>query len=128
MTPPLAPRPTLRLLIVADDLIWASRLTAAAQRAGLDPVAVADEAALEARVGEGPAPAGAVIDLGGRRYDGLAAVTRVAEAGLPVLAVSQHDDLPLRKRALAAGASRVLSYNKMHADGPGVLRRWLARS
>ncbi|HEX5467180.1 MAG TPA: hypothetical protein VFW92_10955 [Candidatus Limnocylindrales bacterium] len=121
----MAPHPAPRVLIVADDLIWASRLTAAAQRAGLRPVPVPDQAALELQVGEGPVPAGAVIDLGGHRYDGVAAVTRAAAAGLRVLAVSQHDDLPLRKRALAAGARRVLSYNKMHADGPDVLRRWL---
>ena len=60
----------------------------------------------------------AVIDLGGRAYDGIAAVQAAASAGATVLAVGQHDDVELRKAALAAGAARVLSYNKMFSDGP----------
>ena len=65
----------------------------------------------------------AVIDLGGRAYDGIAAVKAAASAGATVLAVSQHDDVELRKAALAAGAARVLSYNKMFSDGPAVIAR-----
>lgn len=69
---------------------------------------------------------GAIVDLGGRRYDGIEAIAIAAGRKLPVLAVGQHDDVALRRRALAAGAERVLSYNKMHRDGPAVLGRWLA--
>lgn len=125
-----------RILILADDLIWASRLDAAAQRAGATVVAARSLAQLEAALAAGSAVptassaalTGAVVDLAGRGYDGVAAVQRSHGAGLPVLAVAQHDDLPLRKRALAAGADRVLSYNKMHADGPAAIARWLRRS
>jgi hypothetical protein len=42
------------------------------------------------------------------------------------LAVGQHDDLPLRKRAVAAGAERVLAYRKLHEDGPAVIAAFLA--
>ena len=101
--------------VLADDLIWSSRLVAAVAKAGARPVPVKQAAGLAARY--------AVIDLGGRAYDGIAAVEAAASAGATVLAVSQHDDVELRKAALAAGAARVLSYNKMFSDGPAVIAR-----
>jgi len=41
------------------------------------------------------------------------------------LAVGQHDDVELRKRALAAGAERVYAYRKLFEDGPKTLGSWL---
>jgi hypothetical protein len=90
--------------VVADDLIWASRLRAAVEKAGARPVLTGGDAA--------------VIDLNGRTYDGVLAVADAAATGVPTIAVGQHEDLALRRRALAAGAYRVYSYNKMHTDGP----------
>lgn len=90
--------------VVADDLIWASRLTAAVQRAGAVVVGEGGDAA--------------VVDLNGRTYDGVEAVASAVAAGVPTIAIGQHEDLQLRRRALAAGAKRVYSYNKMHSDGP----------
>ena len=100
--------------VLADDLIWASRLAAAIERAGAQPVGlVRHEASDRLR--------GAIVDLGGRAYDGVERVAALAEAGIPVIGVSQHEDLPLRKRALAAGASRVYSYNHVFRHGPQVV-------
>jgi hypothetical protein len=65
--------------------------------------------------------------LTARAYDGIAAVERAAGAGVRVLAVGQHDDLDLRKRALAAGAERVLAYRKLFEDGPAAMGAFLAR-
>lgn len=67
-----------------------------------------------------------IVDLGLRRFDALVLLQAAAAAGLPALAVAQHDDVALRKRALAAGAARVYSYNKFHADGPALVEAWLA--
>jgi hypothetical protein len=39
--------------------------------------------------------------------------------------VGQHDDLELRKRAVARGAERVFAYRKLFEDGPATLERWL---
>jgi DNA-binding NarL/FixJ family response regulator len=102
--------------VVADDLIWRSRLVAAVERAGATPVTGG---------GEQPAPL-AVVDLNGRGYDGIAAVTAAAAAGATVIAVAQHEDLETRKRALTAGARRVFSYQKMYSDGPQVIADLLA--
>ena len=68
---------------------------------------------------------GVLIDIGGRRYDPVAAISAARAAGRPVLAVGQHEDHALRKQALEAGASRVYSYGKFHTDGPAILEQWL---
>ncbi len=132
-----APQP---VLVVADDLIWASRLVAAVQRAGATPVRLGTDQevamALEVMSLEEPAadageddplirPIAAIVDLFGHRYDGVQAVHGLRAAGLPVLAVSQHDDLETRRMALEAGALRVFSYNKFFEDGPALVARFL---
>jgi DNA-binding response OmpR family regulator len=93
--------------VVADDLIWASRLNEAVKRAGATPTR--DEGDL------------VIVDLNGRGYDGVAAVQAAAATGATVIAVAQHEDGETRKRALAAGARRVFSYQKMFSDGPQVV-------
>jgi DNA-binding NarL/FixJ family response regulator len=62
-----------------------------------------------------------IVDLNGRTYDGVDAIRAASTAGATVLAVGQHEDLALRRRALAAGARRVFSYNKLFSDGPRVI-------
>jgi DNA-binding response OmpR family regulator len=104
--------------VLADDLIWSSRLRAAVEKAGAEPrVATPDQLASYAAAPATPV----IVDLNGRGYDGIAAIAQAGKAGHIVLAVGQHEDLELRKRALAAGAKRVFSYNKMFSDGPSVV-------
>jgi hypothetical protein len=67
-----------------------------------------------------------IVDLTARAYDGVNAVVMAHAAGKPVLAVGQHDDVDLRRRALAAGADRVHPYRLLFEDGPRRLARWLA--
>jgi DNA-binding NtrC family response regulator len=108
------------VVVVADDLIWASRLRAAAERAEGHPIVARNVAELNAAL-DAPDVAAVIIDLAGRSYDGVDAVRAANDAGLRVLAVGQHEDLVLRRRALDAGARRVLSYNKLFKDGPEVV-------
>ncbi len=102
----------MNVRVVADDLIWASRLDAAVKHAGAQPVRDGGEAV--------------IVDLNGRAYDGIAAVAAAAASGSTVIAVAQHDDGATRKRALTAGARRVFSYNKMFSDGPRIVADLLA--
>ena len=116
---------TRRVVIVAQDLIWADRLARSVRAADADPVAAASLAQATAAFGSADA---AIVDLTARAYDGLAAIAAAHAAGLPVLAVGQHDDHELRKRALAAGAARVYAYRKLFEDGPAVIATWLDRA
>ena len=113
------------VLVVADDLIWASRLTGAVERAGASSQVVRTLDELEASCA-GDAPRSVIVDLAGRAFDGVAAVGVAATKGATVLGVGQHEDAELRRRALTAGARRVLSYNKLFTDGPRIVAALLA--
>lgn len=115
-----------RVAILADDLIWVDRLVRATAAAGATPRSVGSLQSLTSAVADGMADA-VIVDLTARAYDGLDAVRIAAEAGVAVLAVGQHDDHALRKRALAAGADRVLAYRKLHEDGPASIAAFLER-
>jgi DNA-binding NarL/FixJ family response regulator len=113
---------SLRVLVLADDLIWSTRLIEQVKAAGADGAPVRTLAALSQSIAAADA---VIIDLTARAYDGVVAVRRAADAGRRVLAVGQHDDAELRRRALGAGAERVYAYRKLFEDGPATLERWL---
>jgi hypothetical protein len=111
-----------RIAILAQDLIWSDRLARAVDAAGAEPVRA--KTALEfdrALVGADVA----VVDLTARAYDPLVAIERAKSTGARVFAVGPHDDLPLRKAAIARGAARVYAYRKLFEDGPGTIAGWL---
>jgi hypothetical protein len=118
-----APAGTPRVAVLADDLIWATRLADGLGRAGAEPVPVRSLGALAATM---PAVAGCLVDLTARAYDGVAAIRAAAGAGLPVIAVGQHDDAPLRRAATEAGAARVHSYRALFEHGERALEAWVA--
>lgn len=114
--------------VLADDLIWGTRLaTTIDSLDGPHATRVRTLPDLEAWLAAAsPARGDAVIvDLTARAYDGIAAITLARSLGVRVLAVGQHDDLELRRRALGAGAERVYAYRKLFEDGPATLARWL---
>ena len=108
------------VLVLADDLIWATRLVDAVTAAGGEP--------RRARKVDGLEDAGAshaIVDLTARAYDGVEAVRLVARTGARVVAVGQHDDAALRQAAIDAGAERVYTYRALFEDGPRSIARWL---
>lgn len=116
--------PGQTVLVLADDLIWATRLVGQLRTLGAVPLRVGSSDAFAAALLGGPARH-AVVDLTARAYDGVAEVARARAAGLRVLAVGQHDDRALRAAARAAGAERVLAYRKLFEDGHAALAAWL---
>jgi DNA-binding NtrC family response regulator len=112
---------TLPVIVVADDLIWSSRLRTSVERAGTTALNARSARELSTTLQSAPAGSAVIVDLNGRAYDGVDAVRTAAVAGHRVLAVGQHEDLQTRKLALAAGAKRVFSYNKLFSDGPAVV-------
>lgn len=115
----------LPVIVLADDLIWSSRLVEAVKNAGTTAVSVRNEAELTRALTQSTEETPVIIDLNGRAYDAVALVEVAAEEGHPVVAVGQHEDIELRKRALGAGAIRVFSYNKLFTDGPAVVTKLL---
>ena len=112
--------------ILADDLIWSTRLADGVRAANASPKTVRRLADLETLLADPDRVAFVLVDLTARAYDGVAAIRRASEAGARVVAVGQHDDLPTRKAALEAGAERVYAYRKLFEDGPRTLAAWLA--
>ncbi len=112
----------LRVAVLADDLIWATRLGSIVRAAGAQAaVAGSAEQFTEALA----AADAAIVDLSARRADPFAAIEAAAGAGLPVVGVGPHEDVAARKRALAAGARRVYAYSKLFEDGPRTIAAWL---
>jgi DNA-binding response OmpR family regulator len=111
-----------RILVLADDLIWGTRLVAHVRSASAEPTHARTPASFTAGLPEADA---ALVDLTSLAYDGLAMIAAARDAHVPVLAVGQHDDHVLRRNALGVGADRVLAYRKVFEDGPGTIRRWL---
>jgi hypothetical protein len=121
----------LRVIVLADDLIWATRLVGQLRTVGAGPVRVGSADAFAAALAvappgtDGRPPGYAVVDLTARSYDGLAAVRSAVAAGFHVLCVGQHDDHEERRAARAAGAEQVLAYRKLFENGHAVLAAWL---
>ncbi len=115
--------PPPRIVVVADDLIWAERLARVVRAAGAEAVMARDLDGLQRAL---PMATAAIVDLTARAYDGLGAVGAAASAGRRVLAVAQHDDLDLHRRARASGAERVVAYRLLHERGADVVAAWLA--
>ena len=110
----------VRVGVLADDLIWSTRITSILRSAGVEPVPVRTQAALDQA-----AVSGAIVDLTARAYDGIAAVRSATAAGRSVVCLAQHDDEPLRRAAFAAGARGVYPYRSLHEKGAAPLARWL---
>ena len=113
-----------RVAILAQDLIWSDRLARAVQAAGAEPARAKtapefDRSLVNAGL--------AIVDMTASAYDPLAAIELARSTGARVIAVGQHDDLELRKRALARGAERVFAYRKLFEDGPATITAWMER-
>ena len=124
------------MVVLADDLIWGTRLAEAITAAGARPkparrLADLDRllaAAADIGANEGDPRTGlAIVDLTARAYDGIEAIRLAAGTGARVAAVGQHDDAALRRAAIAAGAERVYTYRALFEDGPRTLAAWIAR-
>lgn len=112
-----------RIAILAQDLIWSDRLARAAEAAG----AVPERARTAPEFDRALARANlAIVDMTASAYDPLTAIERARSTGARVLAVGQHDDIDLRKRAMSRGAERVFAYRKLFEDGPATIAAWMA--
>lgn len=122
----MTPRPAAtgpRVAVLADDLIWATRLAEIVRRAGGEPVRLTSSALLRAALSTLD---GCIVDLTARSYDGLACVVTAASAHVPTVAVGQHDDIDGRRAARDAGAAKVYAYRLLFEHGDRELGGWVA--
>jgi hypothetical protein len=119
---PVAPH----LYILADDLIWATRLAGQGRTLGAAVVTLNGISDLEALVARGPLSDHDLIaiDTTTRKFDPQAAVRAAAGAGR-TLALAQHDDPALRAALLEAGALRVMPYRALFERGHAILAELL---
>lgn len=116
------------VVVLADDLIWSTRLSEAITGAGARPLRARRLADLEALLAPGAdGPNLVIVDMTARAYDGVEAIRVASGAGARIVAVGQHDDAELRRAAVAAGAERVYTYRALFENGPRTLAAWLAR-
>ncbi len=112
-----------RLLVLADDLSWATRLEGQGRTLGADVQRFTTTEPLIAALAAHPAaPTDLVaIDATARAYDAEAAVRAVVATGARVLALVQHDDPEGRASLIAAGAARAMPYRALFERGHGIL-------
>jgi hypothetical protein len=112
----------IRVAVLADDLIWATRLRDLIAGTSARPVPCRTMAALAEAL---PAVDAVVVDLSARSFDPVSGIAEASRATRRVLAVGPHDDAVARDRARAAGAERVLAYRALAEAGPVAIARWL---
>ena len=112
-----------RLLVLADDLIWSTRLEGQGRTLGAAVQRFTTPAPLLAILATHPAtPTDLVtIDATARAYDAEAAVRAVSATGARVLALVQHDDPEGRASLIAAGAVRAMPYRALFERGHAIL-------
>ena len=112
-----------RLLVLADDLIWATRLEGQGRTLGAEVQRFTTTAPLLEALATHPAtPTDLVtIDATAHAYDAKAAVRAVSATGARVLALVQHDDPEGRASLIAAGAVRAMPYRALFERGHAIL-------
>lgn len=116
-----------RLLLVADDLMFPSRVREALRPLeGTVKVAATETAALDAARSE-PAPDAVLVNLTARRYDPLAVIRTLKDdertRALPLLAFAGHVEAEKHKAARAAGADLVAANSSVALHLPKLLER-----
>jgi len=117
-------------LMLSDDLIFASRVTATARAAGLTVKVVRDPDRLLVAARE-QAPAGVILDLqnSGLQLADLLAGLRAACPVMPrVVAYGSHVEAETLRDARRAGCDRVMPRSKFVAELEAGLRDWLTRA
>jgi len=114
---------SIRVAVLADDLIWATRLIDLVSGTAAQPVTCRSLTALAEAL---PRVDAVVVDLSARSFDPVVGITQAAGRSKRVLAVGPHDDTAVRDRAREAGAERVLAYRALAEAGSAAMALWLA--
>ena len=116
-----------RLLVLADDLIWATRLEGQGRTLGAEVQRFSSPAPLLAALATHPVNSSdlVAIDATARAYNAELVVREASAAGARVLVLVQHDDPEGRARLIAAGAVRAMPYRALFERGHAILAELL---
>ncbi len=106
---------TSRVAVVTGDLLDRTRIEEVVRRAGLEPVTLADRAAVERALAESM-PSVALVDL--RVGEGERIIELLAAAGVEVTVFGPHVDEAALERARAAGAAEALPRSRFFSRLP----------
>lgn len=109
-----------RVLVFVPDLLFGSRVAAAVQTAGHDPVLVADGEGVRREL---PGAELVIVDLtteAGERIEQVRALSDV-----PRLAFYSHVEADVRAKAEQAGIELVVPRSRMAREGPELITRML---
>lgn len=106
---------TAQVAVVTGDLLDRTRIEEAVRRAGLEPLTLADRAAVERALAES-VPDVALVDL--RIGEGERIVGLLAAAGVEVTVFGPHVDEAALERARAAGAAEALPRSRFFSQLP----------
>jgi threonine dehydratase len=116
---------SLMVLAAVDDLMLASKIRAAASRAGVEVVFARSAAEIAARLAAAR-PALVVVDLNATRFDPLAVIATWEDdestRGIPTLGFVSHVDSARVAAARAAGIGRVMARSAFFERLPEILR------
>ena len=118
------------ILYACDDLIWASRIRAAAEAVGLRPLRVRDPDALASHL-ETPGLRGILIDLADMQTARPLLARLHADdkhAAIPIVAFGPHVDAESLNEAKRLGSGQVFTRAAMQKKLPEVLRAWADQS
>jgi hypothetical protein len=118
-----------RVLAFVPDLLFGSRVQGALTAAGHEVELIGGEGRLRERLGDGTAPAVAVlvVDLTDGDLDGAGIVEALLREGelqdMRTLAFYSHVDAPARERAERAGFDLVVPRSRMAREGAELVTR-----
>ncbi len=121
-----------RVLALVPDLLFGSRVQGALAGAGHDVELIGGEGRLRERLGDGAAPAAAVlvVDLTDADLDGAGLLEALSREGelrdVRTLAFYSHVDAPARERAERAGFDLVVPRSRMAREGAELVTRLVA--
>ena len=121
--------PTLAV-VLNRDLLFGSRIRSALARLGLESRFVATAEQFVGALSQEPnRVAIGIIDMNGAiSWDVIGEAQSRGDAGLvPTLAFGPHVDIEGRRRAKAAGVTRIVSNGQFHSDTAGLIERYRRR-
>lgn len=114
------------VVVLNRDLMFGSRISAAARSLGFTARFARDLPALAAALGEsGAPPVLVVLDMNAALdWEAVAALVADLDGRVPILGFGPHVDVEGRRSAKGAGLTRIVSNGEFHRDTAGFIGRY----